>query len=358
MKKVIKIGFYCRILLFTEVFHSGVTETCAIKKQCSENNCFEELERFIRKKSCDELIVTNQSSTFTMDYITNNFKNLTALKIKFSDINELYSRQFEGLEKLNLLKITHSKIETISKDALINLGELRHLRVGFNKLKKIDEILFHSKLLIEFYGRQNQISKIDPETFKNNTELKRISLSNNLIENLDARLFKGLFELKFLNLSSNFITVIEARLFDDNQKLINVDLSDNRIAVIEWKSVVKLTELAVFNLTNNTCIDMIFSFQNVHLIRDEFSKCNDSYNSEVVESIMKLEVKDENHVILGKNIVPYLVIIFFVYLLIDLICALVLVVRNFSKVFKNDTKIVETHDEFEWSVSMNNEDYA
>ena len=321
--------FCFRISVIFVALYSA-TDECVIEKQCSSHNCFNELENNL---SCESIIIKNQNSFFSTDYLNANFKNLTELTLLSCEFQTVNGLSLQKMTLLKMLRISNCKVDSFDFDAISPLENLKTLKTGFNNLKKIKNLLANKSKLKEFVAHYNKISKIDEDAFKTNKNLDRINMKNNLIECLDANLFRGLFNLKIVNFSSNLITSIDHRLFTDNEKLRSVDFSGNKITVVEWRTVTRLVKLEDFSLINNICINISINYSSVHLVRDKFALCTENLNETKFQTdergLSSKQLNSEGNHMSFKTL--YLIIAVLIFFLCDLTCALVFVVFQFSK---------------------------
>jgi Leucine-rich repeat (LRR) protein len=339
-------------------FNCFLAETCVITKTCKTFSCFSELEKIKMNSTCTELKIYRQTSNFSTIYITENFTEIKALRILNCEMKAIEAKRFATMKDLKILQIAQSKVEVIEGGAFEGLLNLTMLQIGFNQLTKLGRIFDEITKLADFHAKSNQISEIDEEAFKNNKMLLRINLCNNSIESFKPKTFNGLFELKDLNLSRNLLSSIELSLFDDNEKLMKIDLSFNRIITIEWSSVAQLTKLSSL-IINDTSINVKLSHQNVQLIRELLDKRDDDSNAAGVDENLSEQTTPEairkvNDYL--KNLeYLFVVVVVLVYLLLDLSCGLIFVLRRERgrlKDTEDDVESCEYSDEFEWRNSI------
>lgn len=100
----------------------------------------------------------------------------------------------------------------------------------------------------------NNITDVDPDTFKSLYNLEEIDLSHNEIEELDSNTFEGMRSLETLDLSYNrFQTLKTGILHKDLFALTEVSFVANNISEVEWDFVNENHEfLQLVDLKNNS----------------------------------------------------------------------------------------------------------
>ncbi|CAF0967290.1 unnamed protein product [Brachionus calyciflorus] len=241
--------------------------------QSIHENCFDSLSNLIelnmRKNEIDlidknwfknlkNLQVLNLSHNFLISRLeSNNFANLTNLKklnlakVVFDSIS---TESFKGLNKLEDLVLSECDLENkLSEYLFKDLTNLRLLSLDKNKISKLEPI-FHDLKNLEALGLScnnleylpenffqgltklkqvnlgfNKISKCYSKWFKEDLNLERIYLNNNLIESLnDDEMFSYLPKLEILDISGNHIKQINESVFQglfNAQIIYDVELS-------------------------------------------------------------------------------------------------------------------------------------
>jgi Leucine-rich repeat (LRR) protein len=112
------------------------------------------------------------------------------------------------------------------------LPALGVLRIKDCLLKEVPRDSFHdlSKLVhLDLQG--NKIEALDRDTFIHNPKLTTVGLCDNKLQSLDSSLFRNNLKIKELYFRDNLLTYVDPAIF------------------------LKLPELRIFHLNNNTCID-------------------------------------------------------------------------------------------------------
>lgn len=179
-------------------------------------------------------------------------ENLLFLRIVSSNLVEIKTENFIGMQKLKFLQLIENKLTSVPSNAFTMLTQLREIQIIYNEIQEIP----------------NQI-------FSNNLNLEKIYLYENKIEHIDFPLFKGLTKLRIINLNNNQIEELPNELFLDNVNLKEIYFAHNKIKFIGFTLFDGLTTLYKVNLSWNSCIDENYE-RNSNVIRmkkDIQNKC-------------------------------------------------------------------------------------
>ncbi|CAO1294525.1 unnamed protein product, partial [Diamesa serratosioi] len=174
--------------------------------------------------------------------------NLTHFTMINTDLVEIESQDFNGMQDLEVLDLTGNRIELVSIDAFSILTKLKLFSLSYNQLEEISN-----------------------GVFSNNLNLEQIFLNRNKIKFLGSALFSGLDKLIHvieLHLYHNLLEEIPNGVFSNNLELKTIDLWDNKIKFIGSSVFDGLTKLNDVDLDGNVCInkEYIFYFKNVEAI--------------------------------------------------------------------------------------------
>lgn len=189
------------------------------------------------------------SSTFAL-------LNGTVLKqLLMSDnkINQLPSRAFASLRRLEQIDLKGCKIQTIANDTFAGLDTLTNLNLENNFLNKVPTNL--PSTLNILYLNRNQIVALGENAFVNLVSLKNLYLDSNKISEVNKLAFNGLVRLQKLHLVSNSISSLAAELFAPFGQLISLDLSNNNLKAIQNSPDIfsSMTSLTSLSLAENGC---------------------------------------------------------------------------------------------------------
>jgi Leucine-rich repeat (LRR) protein len=202
------------------------------------------------------------------------------LDLSRNNISEIHFDCFNGIkvEEINLDVNGLSDLDFIQ-----NLPNLKKLKLNSNKIIFLNSSTFSTnKQLTELIVSNNQIKKIDAETFKSSFELKVLRLSGNLLSSIESGTFsntkklthlylgeneklkadlseflKGLNNLEeWLSLEKMEIEYISGGSFTNLNKLRNLEINNNRLRMIKKGMFTGLTYLLSLDLDNNKITDI------------------------------------------------------------------------------------------------------
>lgn len=205
-------------------------------------------------------------------------ENLRILRLKRNQIDYLGDAAFFGLNSIEELSLDRNKVNRVNKGWLYGLTTLRYLSLSHNhvdfvdddawefchaldeldlranKLQLLDRItLSRLPSLRHLYLQDNKISHIEgganndeAKTFADVPLLETLALDGNelshTIEDMEAP-FHGLSNLKSLSLSNNLVKSVGNRAFLGLDSLEMVDLRDNVISTVQENAFGQLPRL-------------------------------------------------------------------------------------------------------------------
>lgn len=105
----------------------------------------------------------------------------------------------------------------------------------------------------------SQLSRINSKAFNDLKKLKFLNLAYNKIKKIFAKDLLNLKELEKLDLTGNQIVEITSELFMNTLKLTVVIFRENKLYFIAADSFASLNNLQMVDLSNNECIDLMFT---------------------------------------------------------------------------------------------------
>ncbi|XP_022342396.2 uncharacterized protein LOC111136087 [Crassostrea virginica] len=204
------------------------------------------------------------SSTFRLL----NGTGLKQLLMSNNMINQLPSRAFATLHRLEQIDLSGCKIQTIANDTFAGLNLLTNLNLADNNLDKVP-VNLPSKLNILFLNG-NQIIGLGENAFLNLVSLKNLYLGANKITEVHKFAFRGLVRLQKLHLVHNSISSLAAELFAPFGRLISLELNKNNLKTIQNSPDIfsYMTSLVYLSLADNGCSSMpLQSFKHLQSLK-------------------------------------------------------------------------------------------
>ncbi|XP_045915024.1 toll-like receptor 13 [Micropterus dolomieu] len=190
--------------------------------------------------------------------------NLSTLKVSLPLEFENKFRSLQQLENLTVYFDTDGSFKSPHSNFYEDLFQLKSLKI-FTVICRVDHygfpfdipmnILQTMKHLEDFTAENLYISAPDPDTFRNNPQLKRLTLSQTDLSDLGPELFQPIPNLQALDLSYSKLKSLDFLAQADLSALTFLKLSDNDITVINETVFQSLPALTYLDLDNNpfTC---------------------------------------------------------------------------------------------------------
>ncbi|XP_050293925.1 protein slit isoform X3 [Anthonomus grandis grandis] len=150
------------------------------------------------------------------------------LDLQGNNITAIYESDFHDLGRLKILQLSDNQISKIEKDSFQDLSSLERLRLNGNVLKNIpDNLLAPVSKLFRLDLSHNQISVIGKKTLKGAPSLRTLQLDNNRITCIDDSAVREMKDLEVITLNNNNITWIGKDMFSTLFRLRTLRLADN-----------------------------------------------------------------------------------------------------------------------------------
>ncbi|XP_062405677.1 leucine-rich repeat-containing protein 4C [Sardina pilchardus] len=158
------------------------------------------------------------------------FEYLSKLKelwLRNNPIESIHAYAFNRLPSLQRLDLGELKrLSYVSQAAFKGLSNLRYLNLGMCNLKEIPNTVPLERLEeLELSG--NQLSVLQPGSFRGLANLKRLWMMHAQIQTIERNSFDDLQSLIELNLAHNNLTLLPHELFNPLQRLERVHLHHN-----------------------------------------------------------------------------------------------------------------------------------
>ena len=158
---------------------------------------------------------------------------------------------------LELLQISHSQLNFIVKGNFNGLLKLEFVRIISNNIFNIPEDTFMgAENIVDLKMYSNNIRSVDENGFRGLVNLENLEISKNLISSIELNTFKDLVSLKYLHLSENDIVELPSKLFETNLKLEKLFVRSNKLTTVNVDLFLPLQLLQQANFDGNPCIDV------------------------------------------------------------------------------------------------------
>lgn len=171
--------------------------------------------------------ISNSNTPFIINQLFTTFPNVFELDIADSNLQTLIIPPEAQLE---IMAIFGNNISRIESDSLRNQTELQLFYAPNNQIVTIDEDAFSDLHSLEFLLlAENNIQELSPRTLSNLTRIYEIHLENNLLTTIHDDTFSQNVNLGYLFLVNNQIDRIHPRIFSNiRNNLVYVDFYDNQ----------------------------------------------------------------------------------------------------------------------------------
>lgn len=208
------------------------------------------------------------------------------------------------------LTITRSGLQAVN---IPESARLTWIDLHDNNITRLERDSFRNQTALVYCFLQfNQILEIDENAFAGLENLLFLDFSENLITELSPQTFNPLSSVTYINFMDNLVTRVEAELFSRNSMLGSLNMSFNRINAISPRFGDSFRETAHYiGLVQNVCIDDVFDVETDDGWNDmtnDLQTCFDNFNNGtspdtrriVMEFSGPLTISDENGNILAR----------------------------------------------------------
>ncbi|RZC36938.1 LRR 8 domain containing protein, partial [Asbolus verrucosus] len=178
---------------------------------------------------------------------------ITQLDLSHNSIVNIEGCVFAGLEKIEILTMSHNNLRSLN---CLGLETLRDLYLDHNNISSLKGGIFEKMKNLEVLDlSHNPLSQeIDDETFNaiaNLIHLKVLDLSYTTIKSLSQKVMQKLKELTVLNLSGNYFTKIPKTL-QHSRSLTQLYFNDNPVYNLTSKHGMTktLSSLKIFHMSH------------------------------------------------------------------------------------------------------------
>lgn len=170
---------------------------------------------------------------------------------RLENVNPDTTKRLKIWRDTKYVHFDNSEIESFTEEFLEQLKGVEYLNANDVGLRSVDgtslKIVEGMKI---FFGAQNELTRLEANTFSFNKKLELIYLKFNRIEEIHPKAFEGLPELYAIDISSNKLKVLE-NIFDTLPSLVRLDLSLNLFESLDKSIFANNANLMQLNLDGN-----------------------------------------------------------------------------------------------------------
>ncbi|XP_022666442.1 relaxin receptor 1-like isoform X3 [Varroa destructor] len=200
-------------------------------------------DAFERQGRLKQLYITNNKQlTKLQTGVFNGLGRLNVLRITGNRLDSFNLNHLSHMPHLGVLSLLNNHIQTLSSTA--PLHSLRLLDLKHNLIKHLDQTMFARLTRLEVLNlRDNRIRALHSDVFQHNARLVELDLSGNEITYLSPEIFRKLRSLSTLNLANNPITYLHVDIFVHNRNLTSLNLSGLELENIDVAHFHQLQDL-------------------------------------------------------------------------------------------------------------------
>lgn len=246
---------------------------------------------------------------------------LESLKLFKNKLTEIPPNFLQFHTQITELDISDNpRLNFLPSNLLLNLTKLRYLNLQRCNLQNIPSTFFHNKhlsTLTTLLLSRNNLSDLNPATFRKLTNLVTLDLCYNQLKNLPQGVFSGLQELKTLRLDRNQLTSIPPSIFNSLSKMTAVYLQYNSLSnlfmVFDTTTALKHLDLSRNNLNFSnenpftvplSIEEIVLSYNKIEVLpcawmtaNQNLTKLNLSYNLISAFDVMQCSSTSDNMIL-------------------------------------------------------------
>lgn len=266
-----------QISIIRENMFDQLTELTHLDLSFNQIFYFEKQNSFRGLNSLRFLNLSRNKLTQIEEENLNNMISIRFINLDFNKITRIRKQVFNKMTQLETLSFKFNRLKSIDKDAFKGTqANLKNVYINANQLNELNrfvfefynvsclDLSFNSIATVRFNGKSfdfihsiylsnNNISKLEDDSFRNANQTRYLSLSNNKIKIINDKVFQELVELLELDLSNNLLEILETKTFWFNVYLESLNVKNNKIKQITTIYVNKI------NLENNLIIEIDLS---------------------------------------------------------------------------------------------------
>jgi len=176
---------------------------------------------------------------------------LVILDLSFNSLTKIDASVFKGLSSLQILKLEYNNIDTLVDGCFGSLINLHSLTLSHNKIARFEPVhTIGLNALGQLLLDSNKLRVLHRHVFTNLTNLQDLSLSGNNLTEVPYAV-RVLHSLKTLDLGNNQMLRIDNDSFAGLNEVYGLRLVDNKLENVSREAFATLPALQVLNLANN-----------------------------------------------------------------------------------------------------------
>lgn len=211
-------------------YATSSTRRCTIENQPITDpwyNILDTSDSFIESFYIDN----DKNVKFIPENVGEKFPNVIVFHVVKTGLTSIAAKDFRNLPNLKEIELNDNEIERVNRNTFKYLLQLEHINLASNKIRHLSA-----------------------DVFSDQSQLKQLLLQQNEIEFIDEKLFANLIELRKLSLSDNKLFAISKNQLKSNRMLEKIWLDRNRIKAISSTTFDGLHNLELINMDGNSCV--------------------------------------------------------------------------------------------------------
>ncbi|XP_077523256.1 protein toll-like [Amblyomma americanum] len=201
------------------------------------------------KSMIKELVFRNNRIVQIAPTAFKSFKEMSRLDLSNNNIRHLNETAFSANSRLESLILNWNRLTTVT-GVFNRTPQIRHLRLSFNQIRNITAAFNGLTKLRSLSIRNNLLTCIPDDTFRDNRGLQKVTLNENDIQWIGRDAFQGLDKLKIITLRNNRLLTLNNSM-RNLPKLQYIDASFNAIQGLETGEFARNINLAAVLLAGN-----------------------------------------------------------------------------------------------------------
>ncbi|CAB3226676.1 unnamed protein product [Arctia plantaginis] len=216
---------------------NGLSSLRALQKLFLQNNRISSVadRAFVGLSDMQILNLSTNALTALPPEMFQSSRDIKQIYLNNNSLSVLAPGLLEGLDQLQILDLSVNELtsEWVNRDTFSGLVRLIVLNLSYNRITKIDTLLFQDLNNLQFLSLEhNNIARVADGAFTNLKNLHSLSLAHNNIIEVDTGHFSNLYVLNQLFLDGNRITKVDLRSFENITKLHDLGLSGNQLSEV------------------------------------------------------------------------------------------------------------------------------